>query len=103
MPEKNVSARMVVRKVGIMSYAKVSTLLMAIIGLILGIFYLIVYFGMGQANAVAMDPMMQAGPWVVLIMPVVYAILGFLFGLVGAWLYNLTAKWVGGIEVEFEK
>jgi hypothetical protein len=35
-------------------------------------------------------------------MPVIYAVMGFVFGVLGAWVYNLIAKWIGGIEVEVE-
>ena len=35
-------------------------------------------------------------------MPIIYAILGFIFGVIGAALYNLIARWIGGIEVEVE-
>jgi hypothetical protein len=35
-------------------------------------------------------------------LPFVYAILGFLSGVIGAWIYNLVANWIGGIEVEVE-
>lgn len=37
-----------------------------------------------------------------LIMPFFYAIIGFLTGLVGGWIYNVVASWVGGIRVEVE-
>lgn len=37
-----------------------------------------------------------------LIMPVFYAVLGFVFGALGAVIYNLVAKWIGGIEFEVE-
>jgi hypothetical protein len=33
-----------------------------------------------------------------LFMPVFYAISGFLFTLIGAWIYNMLAKRIGGIE-----
>jgi hypothetical protein len=33
-----------------------------------------------------------------LFMPVFYAISGFLFTLIGAWIYNMLAKRMGGIE-----
>jgi hypothetical protein len=35
-------------------------------------------------------------------MPIVYAVMGFLFGIISAWLYNLIARWIGGIQVEVE-
>jgi hypothetical protein len=34
--------------------------------------------------------------------PILYAVMGFLTGVVGAFIYNLVAGWVGGIEVEVE-
>jgi hypothetical protein len=36
-------------------------------------------------------------------MPIIYAIMGFIMGVIGAWLYNLIAKWVGGVQIELEK
>jgi len=32
--------------------------------------------------------------------PVIYAIMGFIGGIIGAALYNLVANWTGGIEFE---
>ena len=34
--------------------------------------------------------------------PVMYAAFGFIGGVIGGFVYNLVAKWVGGIEIEFE-
>lgn len=34
--------------------------------------------------------------------PIFYGVLGFIFGAIGAFLYNLMAKWMGGIEVRLE-
>jgi len=28
--------------------------------------------------------------------------MGFIFGALGAWGYNIIAKWIGGIEVDVE-
>jgi hypothetical protein len=35
-------------------------------------------------------------------MPVIYGAMGFIFGIIGAAIYNLVARWIGGIEVEVE-
>lgn len=35
-------------------------------------------------------------------MPIIYGAMGFLFGVIGAAIYNLIARWIGGIEVEVE-
>jgi len=39
---------------------------------------------------------------VMLIVPVIYPVMGFVGGVIGALIYNLAAKWLGGIEVEVE-
>lgn len=35
-------------------------------------------------------------------MPVIYGAMGFVFGVIGAALYNLVARWIGGLELEVE-
>ncbi|MEO6918727.1 MAG: hypothetical protein ABI171_06860 [Collimonas sp.] len=32
------------------------------------------------------------------VFPFLYLIFGFIFTVIGAWIYNLVAKWVGGVE-----
>src|SRR5262249_35967573 len=34
--------------------------------------------------------------------PIIYAVMGFIVGVIGAAIYNLLAGWIGGIEVEVE-
>ena len=38
----------------------------------------------------------------IIVMPIFYGLIGFIFGALGAWLYNLMAKWIGGVKLEFE-
>ena len=35
-------------------------------------------------------------------LPVFYGVFGFIFGVISAAIYNLIARWIGGIEVEVE-
>lgn len=37
-----------------------------------------------------------------LMLPVIYGIMGFILGVISGFIYNLIAKWIGGIEVEVE-
>ena len=46
--------------------------------------------------------MMVFGVGFALAAPVFYAVMGFITGALGALIYNLVAKWIGGIEVEIE-
>ena len=45
---------------------------------------------------------MAFGAGFAIFVPVIYAVMGFVSGALGAVIYNLVAKWVGGIEVEVE-
>ncbi len=38
----------------------------------------------------------------VITMPIIQGIVGFIIGLVIAWTYNYTAKWVGEIKIELK-
>lgn len=53
----------------------------------------------GQAAAAAITGVMFG---MGLLMPVIYGVMGFIFGVISAALYNLIARWIGGIEVEVE-
>lgn len=57
---------------------------------------------MGIAGALA--PVENAMPLgFVIAMPIGYVVFGFIFTALGAWLYNVIAKWTGGIEFETEE
>jgi hypothetical protein len=43
-------------------------------------------------------PAAQNSLWFLLGFPLGYLIFGFVFTTLAAWVYNLIAKWVGGIE-----
>ena len=50
-----------------------------------------------------MLPMMVGmGVGFLIIAPIVYTVIGFVTGVIGAFVYNLVAGWIGGIEVEVE-
>ncbi len=42
----------------------------------------------------------QLGVGFAIMMPVIYAVFGFIGGVIAAALYNLIAKWTGGFEFE---
>ena len=41
--------------------------------------------------------------WMIFIAPIIYGFAGFIGGLVTGGIYNLVAKWIGGLEFDFEK
>jgi len=44
------------------------------------------------------SPGPKPGLGFLIFLPFIYLIFGFIFTAIGAWIYNLVAKWVGGIE-----
>jgi len=91
------------KKIGVLSSSKLLAVLMAIVGLIAGILYSFggaIYdvFTTGSVNlGTALAFLALIG------MPLIFAIPGFIVGAFGAFLYNLVAGWVGGIEMNFDQ
>lgn len=54
-------------------------------------------------NAPPMPFFFGMGIGFMIVMPVFYAAMGFVTGVLGALAYNLLAKWLGGFELEFEE
>ena len=97
------------KKIDIMSFAKFQTILMAMIGLLVGV--MIAFFGfIFQAFAGrfieegALISACSAWGWDggVVHLPLVYAVMGFIVGVIGGALFNLVCKISGGIKVELE-
>jgi len=104
VPDRNAYEEKVVKRIGVWSYAKIATIIMAIFGLINGIYMAIVISLLGTRASAAVDPLtLSLGAFVIIIFPIIFAIMGFVGGIIGAWLYNMIAKWVGGVKIEFEK
>ena len=83
----------VVKAIGVLSVAKISGVIGALVGLVFGIpFGGIVYFTDPVSGAVGL--MLVAG------LPLLYGLLGFLGAALYAWLYNVLSGWIGGIEVD---
>lgn len=88
------------KSIGVMSLGKVLGILYGGLGFIFGgIFSIISLF----AAAAGGNSEMFFGVAAVIIAPFLYGFMGFIGGLITAWLYNLIAGWTGGIEMEFEK
>ena len=99
---------MEVKKVGAWSAAKVMGATYALIGLIFGIFVavaaLLGVLGAAAANsgglAEAIGFGIGGGLIGIVVLPIFYGIVGLIFGLISAALYNVVARLVGGIRIE---
>ena len=92
----------IVKSVGVMSVAKIMGLIYGCLGLIFMPFFLI----MGLVGSMAGQQKSPfagiLGIFLAVLLPVLYGTMGFISGAIGALLYNLFARLVGGFELELE-
>ncbi len=84
----------VIKALGVRSVAKITAVIAALVGLLLGVPLAAIAFMVGPAG------FGQFGWLAFAAMPFIYGALGFVGGAVYAWLYNVVAGWVGGIQVD---
>ncbi len=90
------------RNVNPIQCAIVSAILYAFFGVVAALFLApimsIMTSHMPPGINVAPVPSMSS----LIFLPIVYAVLGFIGGIITAFLYNLVARWTGGIEVTLD-
>jgi hypothetical protein len=99
-----------IRKIGVLSVAKLYAVMALVLSLLISIPYglFIMVFGAAALGTGEYGSMLAGGGAIVigiLVMiglPILYAIFGFIGGAIGALLYNLFAGIIGGIEIEVE-
>ena len=103
--------RLRIRKLGVLSVAKIQALVLLVVSLLISIPYgliIIVYslFGAsligGNASFAVGGGGVVVGILVMVGLPIFYAIIGFIGGAISALVYNLFSGIVGGIEIEVE-
>ncbi len=101
-------AKMQIKRVGVLSVAKIFTIILAAFGLLIGLIYGLVLMTIGAAQM----SMRGGGPGVgfgivggfmaIIFVPIFYGAIGFISGLIYGVVYNFAAGVVGGIELELE-
>jgi hypothetical protein len=88
-------------KLRVFPFAKFQAVLLALVGLLAGIFY---SFG-GAIYDLLSTGSMNSGTalafFALLGMPIIFAAFGIILGLLEAYLFNIFAKWFGGINLDF--
>lgn len=96
---------MIINRVGPLSFAKISGIVYALLGLVGGLIFAMISTATGLMTR---EPggsapwMMGLGMGAIIAAPILYGTVGFLGGLLGAWLYNVVAGMVGGIEIDVQ-
>jgi len=95
-------AEMVLRRIGALSAAKLSGVIYVIFGFIAGLsFSIVLLFTPTSSDAGSGFDMIHVIANVT-ILPVMWGVMGFVFGLIGAAIYNVVAGRIGGLELELE-
>jgi hypothetical protein len=91
-----------IKSVGVLSCAKIFGAVQAAIGLVFMPFFLLV--GLAGVFASRGGNSLPAAGFVVIavLLPILYGIIGFIMGALGAWVYNLVSNWFGGIELQLQ-
>jgi hypothetical protein len=102
---------LVIRRIEPLSCAKIAAALYAVLGVVFGAILSLVSLAGGFASAAFADdpsrgtgffPFAGLGVLAIVIFPILYGTMGFVFALIGAWLYNLAAGVMGGIKIDLE-
>jgi hypothetical protein len=97
-----------VRSIGAVSVAKILAIMYGILGFLIGAFVSLFFVFVSLVDPSArLRPAMGGGAMglllgfgSIILFPIFYAVIGAIFGLVSAGLYNLIASRIGGIEIE---
>ncbi|HLO01400.1 MAG TPA: hypothetical protein VK208_23270 [Pyrinomonadaceae bacterium] len=105
-------AEMTIRRFSVFSVAKIQGLLAFVIGLLIGVIYGLFFMLFGafmsslaprsDSQAIGGVGSVVGGLIIMIAVPVLYAIIGFIGGAIGALVYNLAAGIVGGVRFELE-
>ena len=92
----------IVKKIGVLSLAKIQGIIGAVMGILVGIMFAF----MGMVNALLGTD--GAGLGIVLsfsmiiLAPIMYGVMGFVSGAIVAWIYNVCADRIGGLEIDLK-
>lgn len=96
---------MVLKRIDPKTCAKVYGVVCVAIGLIAGLFISLaawmtssMFDGGGGGGGMGM----LFGAGAIIFLPIFYGVVGFIMGFLSAVVYNVAAKFIGGIELEFE-
>ncbi|MEM7028833.1 MAG: hypothetical protein AAF629_04525 [Chloroflexota bacterium] len=90
-----------IRRIGVLSVAKVLAAIYACLGIIVGgVFSCAALLGATAAYAEAGPEglLFLFGVGAIVVMPLTYGVLGFVIGIIVAFIYNLVAGRLGGVE-----
>ena len=86
----------------VVSVGKIYAVMGAVVGLLYGILIAIfasLMSSLAGALGANMGGLAAMGVLAIIVAPITFAIMGFIGGLISAFIYNVVAGWVGGVKV----
>ena len=101
----------VLTRIGPVSLAKFQGIVFALIGFIVGLIMGLASLVLGSllgslgtsGSHSAIGIFGGLGLAAILVIPLLYGAIGFIAGLISAWIFNMIAKWIGGIELNINE
>jgi len=96
---------MELKKVGILSLAKIAGLFGVIYGLISGLLLSFIYSKsdlLASLGTQLPTTITTLGYKSIIVLPILNGIMYFVAGIILAFVYNLLASWIGGVNLEFK-
>lgn len=90
------------RRIDPVQFALVSMVIYAVLALVVAIPIGLLSMAASSISREAALPIFFTGPLMIVVLPVMYGVMGFIGGIIFAWLYNLVAGWTGGVEITLE-
>jgi len=90
------------KRIDPMSAFKLGGALYALMGFLFGAIFSLISLAMPSAAREEMGPFGSFGAIAVIVFPILYGLIGAIFSVIAALLYNLVARFVGGLAVEVE-
>ena len=92
-----------IERIGVLSFGKINGVIGAVFGLIVGIFFSLIFSFIPMTPEGADFPSLMFGTLSIVFLPIMYGLIGFLFGILFAFIYNIVVKWTGGLEIEIKR
>jgi len=95
---------MVIKRFEPLSVGKIAGVLYAAVGLVVGVIVSLAATIGGLAGRSEFGAFTGGlvGIGAIIVLPIFYGVLGLLVAVIAAWLYNLAAGYVGGIEIDVQ-
>lgn len=84
----------------LVSMGKTLALIMALMTIVYSIFFILISLAFGAYPSLELWQKLLFFAFMLLILPAINAMVGFLSGAIMAWMYNTIAKYFGGLKIE---